>query len=115
MVTRVIYFILSFMDMNEWLSFLTFAFLPIDEITSVKKETLQISESSAKISFLRRFCIFVGILLDSVDLFESREDMKFIISYLSVEIRIMRSIFKKIRKVLMGMLNTFFSPRSYGS
>ena len=68
MVTRVIYFILSFMDRNEWLSFLTFAFLPIDEITSVEKETLQISESWVKISFLRSFCIFVGILLDSVDL-----------------------------------------------
>ena len=37
--------------------------------------------------FLRSFSILVGILLGPIDLFESREDMILIISYLSVGLR----------------------------
>ena len=58
------------------------------EKTPVQKETLEISESSVKISFLRGFSILVCIiLLDPVDLFGSREDMILIISHLSVGLR----------------------------
>ena len=60
---------------------MTFTILSIDGKTPVEKETLKISESWVKVSFLRRFSVLVGILLGPVDLFESREDM---ISYLSV-------------------------------
>ena len=53
---------------------------------TVEKEILQIFESWAEISFLRSFSIVVGELLDSVNLFESREDMILINSYLSVNL-----------------------------
>ena len=63
---------------------MTFAILSIDGKTTVKKETLKISESWVEISFLRSFSTLVGILLVPVDLLESREGMILIISCLSV-------------------------------
>ena len=57
--------------------------LSIDGKTPVKKDRL-ISESWVEISFFRSFSILIGILLGPVDLFESREDMILVISYLSV-------------------------------
>ena len=51
-------------------------------------------------------------------MFGSKEDMILIISYLSVGLRkkgIVRSIFRKIRKVFMGIFNTFFSFSSNAS
>ena len=54
---------------------------------TVEKEIFQIFESWAEISFLRSFSIVVGELLDSVNLFESREYMILINSYLPVNIR----------------------------
>ena len=58
--------------------------MSIDGKAPVEKETLKLSESRVEISFLRSFSILVGILLGPVDLFESREDMILIISYLSL-------------------------------
>ena len=71
-----------------------------------------------KIKNIRKsFSILVGKLLGPVDLFQSREDMILIISYLSVgpRKRDIGSVSRKIRKVLMGIINTFFSFSSNGS
>ena len=65
----------------------TFAILSIDGKAPVEKETLKMSESWVEISFLRCFSILVRILLGPVDLFESREDMILIISYLPLGLR----------------------------
>ena len=91
---------------------ISFAILSIDGKTPVKKESLKISESWVEISLFKNFSFLVGILLGPIDLFGSKEDMILIISYLSVGLRkkgIVRSIFRKIRKVFMGIFNTFFS------
>ena len=61
--------------------------MSIDGKIPVENETLKISESWVEISILRSFNILVGILLGLVDLFESREDMILIISYLPVGLR----------------------------
>ena len=91
--------------------------MSIDGKTPVEKETLKLSESRVEISFLRSFSILVGILLGPVDLFQSREDMILIISYLSVGPRKkdIGSISRKMRKVLMRIIKTFFSFSSNGS
>ena len=86
---------------------MTFAILSIDGKTTVKKETLKISESWVEISFLRSFSILVGILLGPVDLFGSREDMILIISYLSVGLRKKESsdlFLRKLEKCLWEYL-----------
>ena len=79
--------------------------MSIDGKTPAEKETLKISEIWVEISFLGSFSILVGILLGTVDFFESREYMILIISYLSVGLR-KNIYFKKIRKIFMGI---FFS------
>ena len=73
--------------------------MSIDGKTPAEKETLKISEIWVEISFLGSFSILVGILLGTVDFFESREYMILIISYLSVGLR-KNIYFKKIRKNL---------------
>ena len=86
---------------------MTFAILSIDGKTPVEKETLKISESWVEISFLRSFSILVGILLGLVDLFESRQDMIVIVSYLSVGLRKKKSLdlfLRKLEKCLLEYL-----------
>ena len=81
--------------------------MSIDGKTSVQKETLKISKSSVEISFLRSFSVLVGTLLGPVDLFESREDMILIISYLSVGLRKKESsglLLRKLEKCLWEYL-----------
>ena len=77
--------------------------MSINGKTPVEKETSKISESWVEISFLKSFSILVGILLGPVDLFEPREDMILIISYLSVGLREKESsdlFLRKLQKCL---------------
>ena len=81
--------------------------MSIDGKTPVEKETLKTSESWVKLPFLRSFSILVGILLGPVDLFESREDMILVISYLSVGLREKESsdlFLRKLEKCLWEYL-----------
>ena len=60
-----------------------------------------------KAEFLRSFSILVGVLLGPVDLFESREDMILIISYLLVGLRKTESpdlFLRKLEKCLWEYL-----------
>ena len=56
----------------------------IDWETHKVKSKLKKKKLRRKISFLRSFSIFVHILLGAVDLFESREQIKLIISHFSL-------------------------------
>ena len=64
-------------------------------------------------SFLSNFNILVGILLGPTDLLESNEDMIFSISDLSVGLikkENIRSILKKVRKMLKNEILSFVLP-----
>ena len=60
------------------------AVFSIEVKTPEEKEILNISDSWLEMSFLSNFNILVGILLGPTDLLESKEDMTFSISVLSV-------------------------------
>ena len=55
--------------------------------TPVKKEMLNISPNLLEMSFFSNFNIFIGMLLNPTDLFESSEDIMFCISDLLVGLR----------------------------
>ena len=78
-----------------------------------EKEILNISGSWLEMSFLSNFNILLGILLGATDLLESNEGMIFSISDLSVGLikkGNIRSIFKKVRKMLKSEILSFVLP-----
>ena len=79
----------------------------IEGKTTEEKVILNISDSLLEMLFLSTFNTLVGILLSPANLLESNKDMIFSISVVSVRLGNgnIRSIFKKIRKMILWKWN----------